>query len=60
MTNNDRINQIYENLNKKSIASASLYDHKIQRNDTLVRFTSEIKRSSDPGVGKKKINPPKK
>ncbi|WP_274519570.1 hypothetical protein [Legionella gratiana] len=24
----DEINEVYENLNKKSIANASLYDHK--------------------------------
>lgn len=55
MKNDDKINQVYESINKKSIASASLYDHKIQRNDVFVKFTPEVKKSS-PAPKKENVN----
>ncbi|MFO3135499.1 hypothetical protein SCS07_02670 [Legionella pneumophila serogroup 1] len=56
MTNDDKINQIYENINKKSIASSSLYDHKIQQNDVFVKFAPEIKKTSKQTSKKESIN----
>lgn len=55
MKNDDKINQVYESINKKSVASASLYDHKIQRNDVFVKFTPEVKKSS-PTSKKENVN----
>ncbi|WP_298628407.1 hypothetical protein [uncultured Legionella sp.] len=55
MKNDDKINQVYESINKKSVASASLYDHKVQRNDAFVKFTPEVKKSS-PTSKKENVN----
>ena len=55
MKNDDKINQVYENLNKKSIASASLYDHKTRKSISEVEFTRNMKKPSTVTTPKKAI-----